>query len=1065
MALTLNPDNSYVVYESWKKKRNFYCIERTGYTKVNELVNDFLYHAVDVHNAMTLSNITFVETYRVDSVAFTNNPQHFTHNYMLNLSERKREISTRGSGYEVGDILEYTDPSAVINNVQEGRETVKIQVTAIHPTTGGITDFKILHPGSYRTPVGTTKYLRFRTKFNIFALDQLGLDVSYVTDKRGAILAAGFTNDPAGNIFVFQSRHEGNGNVWVGPGPVGTPPGYWQYGPTPHKAYKGAVCRLENTIYSLGAAPAIPSSGVIFATTAGLPAPGPVYKWTWYHNDGTGKTVLQTTYDTTGRQQKSFAKNNDVDSVLGLDPWTQTFGQSHSTSFPGAFPYLPQPFGSGDTTSGRGGDGDLHSLANVQFPLGSQFTYDYSYEPGSQTFYGNLTRWPIDGIWTNVDVGTNTVLFPGQEIILVPSQSNSESYIPPGTVITDMSSIEVVNGVRELKSIKAQTVLVVGGGAGTPHIVSRGFNTFFESTARYIWFRTNNPIKIDKNDVFVVRGNGAAFSDTQSLVPEKFTLISEVAATADALADTQGFTANVTQIDLTGANLFLSNMQTTHSRITAYPYLGQQISIVTPSVAAFGAGYAIVGNLNAVISNIANVNVDNGTANITLAVPQGAVLQNSLVKFLFPFLQPWRMAFKANNTQQLNVFAGTKIQLQDDGEIARITDYTGSVNDLSGLIGSVPTVKKFDSKFVTIDAVYGWANVLGMMSGVIRGGALSFTDWKRQYGVDANIVIQVNAVTGTPPGTLIEEGMEYDITTGTPVNSLMSNKILYQIKPLHVTETNGGIGRYVVQENNQKFNPATSINGLKLAKVVDVEVDESDISQGFINRKLRVADHPESYPLSFMATFTTRGIFFGVWEGSWTVMQKSRSRQISERDAWFNWVMCQRPVDRNTGHTRTNGQSPVFCVNSVGYKYWKFIVREKDTVHPTQGDKDTKHYVWNKQYQPNGGVFERYTPWRVPADKHTEDSHALLNTTEQIALTEDSKYLVSFLYNLTTPRFRYSEELDMIGQTAADVAMASNNLKLTTYGEPHQRTYRSLGANLPYNMGLRIVVLTDLYQN
>jgi hypothetical protein len=87
----------------------------------------------------------------------------------------------------------------------------------------------------------------------------------------------------------------------------------------------------------------------------------------------------------------------------------------------------------------------------------------------------------------------------------------------------------------------------------------------------------------------------------------------------------------------------------------------------------------------------------------------------------------------------------------------------------------------------------------------------------------------------------------------------------------------------------------------------------------------------------------------------------------------------------------------------------------------------------------------------------------VLNSTYQIALTEDSKYLVSFLYNLTTPRFRYSDELDMIGQTAADVSMASSDVKITAYGEAKQRVYKSLGANLPYNAGLRISVLKDIY--
>lgn len=1094
MAITLDPDKSYVVYESWKKKRNFYCIERTGYTKVSDLVNDFLYHAIDVHNAMTVSNITFVETYKVDLTTFASNPEYFTHNYTPSLVERKRAISIEGVGYAVGDELEFLDPNATVNNVQEGRETLKIKVTSIDSKTGGITDFRILHPGSYRTPTGSNKSLVFRTKPNPFAADTLHLDISYETDNRGP-LAGGFTNTPSGNIFVFQSRHEGIGNVWVvtaAPGTVGNPAlGYWQSGPTPVKSYKGAVCKLESVHFSIDSASMVAGYAAVgegVAANAGVPAAtvpadftklagvvmtaNPTYKWTWYHWDaGTNKTALQTTYDNIGKVNKSFVTlaGGNFPSVLGLDPWTQTFGYDHSSSIP--LTTQTAPFGSGETTGGRGGEGDLVSLDVRSFPIGSQFTYHTSYDPSGQSFYGNLTRWPTDGIWCNVNVATNTVIFPGQEIILVKSQSNSESYINANTFITEVATIEVVDGVKEVRTIKPQTIGYrpdPGSATGGKFFNTKsvGTNTFFETTSRYIWFKTSQPIKIDKGDRFVVRGNGAMISDTETITPEKFSMITEVAASADALADSQGFTANVRSLDTVTGNMFLADMSTTHTRISAYPYLGQQLTLVTPSVAAAAASYAIVGNLNAVISNIANVNVDNGTANITVAVPQGAVLQHSIVKFNFPVLQPWRMAFKASNSQQLNVFAGTKIQLQDNGEIARVTDYTGSVNDISGLIGDVPSVKIFSAtERATVNIQFGHVlaglNVGGTAYNQFNAGTVGTpAQFLAKYGVDPAFTI---AVTNVASG-MVKEGFEFDTSTG--AGALGPNKILYQLPldPLkfHVT---GGIGIYVVEKNNLLFNPAALVNNILMAKVEDIEVDPNDITQGFINRALRVGAHPESYPLSFMATFTTRGIFFGVWEGSWTVMQKSRARQVSEKDAWFNWVLCQRPVDRNTGHTRTNGQSPVFCVNSVGYKYWKFVVRERDTVHPTQGDRDTKHYVWNKQLAANGGVYEKTTRFRVPADKHTEDSHALLNTTEQIALTEDSKYLVSFLYNLTTPRFRYSDELDMIGQTAADVAMASNNLKLKTYGEADDRTYRSLGANLPYNMGLRIVVLNDLYQN
>jgi hypothetical protein len=185
------------------------------------------------------------------------------------------------------------------------------------------------------------------------------------------------------------------------------------------------------------------------------------------------------------------------------------------------------------------------------------------------------------------------------------------------------------------------------------------------------------------------------------------------------------------------------------------------------------------------------------------------------------------------------------------------------------------------------------------------------------------------------------------------------------------------------------------------------------------------------------------------------VIQKKKS----DKDVYFNWVLIQRPVDRVTGRILTTGRCPVFCVNSVGSKFWKFVVRESDILHPTVGDPDLKFYKFDESTKK---IAVGNSSYRVPADQHSQDSFAILNTTNQIALTEDSKFLISFLHNLTTPRFRYSEELDMIGQTSADVCMATNDISIQAYKESGPRTYRAMPANNEYNTGLRIAVLKDL---
>lgn len=244
-----------------------------------------------------------------------------------------------------------------------------------------------------------------------------------------------------------------------------------------------------------------------------------------------------------------------------------------------------------------------------------------------------------------------------------------------------------------------------------------------------------------------------------------------------------------------------------------------------------------------------------------------------------------------------------------------------------------------------------------------------------------------------------------------------------------------------------------------------VKPDPTKVDQGFINRKVRLGGivdpvnyplgSPEVYPMSYTLTITRRGVFFGVWESNWSVMQRTKTLT----DAFFNWCLIQRPVDRITGRTLTSGRCPVFCINSVAYKYWKFIVRESDALHPTVGDPQCKSFEFNETTKTLDLVS---TPYRTPADKHSQDSFAIINSTKQIALTEESKFLISFLNNLTTPRFRYSEELDLVGQTSADVCMATNDITITAYKESGPRTYRAMPANNQYNTGLRIAILKDL---
>jgi len=329
---------------------------------------------------------------------------------------------------------------------------------------------------------------------------------------------------------------------------------------------------------------------------------------------------------------------------------------------------------------------------------------------------------------------------------------------------------------------------------------------------------------------------------------------------------------------------------------------------------------------------------------------------------------------------------------------------------------------------------------------------------------------------------------------------------------------------------------------------------QSDFRQGFVNRTQRVADQDRTYPLSYILTIAERGFFLGIWEGNWSTQLANAGYPNDYASNFFNWVVVQRPVDRNTGRILISGKAPVFALNGVGYYYYKAIVREADVLHPSGGPSlqlgTGKLIIQTKPpYQIFGGVdtntnltsnflleFEigtsiwdratnqlvgvvgsifnettayldgkppqsainqldlansslnltssiltsdtslasissgtalvtfnyigpNQTPYRIYADRHSDGSHMLFNSQNQVSLTEDKTYLLTFPHNLTTPRFRYTEELDLMGTTSSDVVRTGQDVQFVTYGEWGPRTYRALPGSNVNNTGLRVAAL------
>lgn len=216
-----------------------------------------------------------------------------------------------------------------------------------------------------------------------------------------------------------------------------------------------------------------------------------------------------------------------------------------------------------------------------------------------------------------------------------------------------------------------------------------------------------------------------------------------------------------------------------------------------------------------------------------------------------------------------------------------------------------------------------------------------------------------------------------------------------------------------------KYTQGTGINRSPLP---------TDVKQGFLNRKNRVmagaVDLSASYPMSYYICITPRGVFIDVWEDLTT-------DTLAIPHAW---LLVQRPVDRKTGGVITTGKAPVFALMSVGGTISKMVVRESDVLRPSE-------------------LYD--------ATLDTTNSAAVINAVEQVAISENNQYVVSFPARLNTPRYAYTYELDMVGYTSSDVVAENTYLPLRVYGEAADRRFVAMHANKPNNAGMRIVALNQ----
>lgn len=225
--------------------------------------------------------------------------------------------------------------------------------------------------------------------------------------------------------------------------------------------------------------------------------------------------------------------------------------------------------------------------------------------------------------------------------------------------------------------------------------------------------------------------------------------------------------------------------------------------------------------------------------------------------------------------------------------------------------------------------------------------------------------------------------------------------------------------------------PLGAIGGYYTKNPADVATfapDPTKPAEGFINRSSRVllgqVDLSDSFPMTYSLSITPRGVSLCVWED---YVSDSASTAVS-------WLVIQRPVARENGQIVITGKAPVFCVYSTSGTINRFIVRESDVLRPSDA---------------------------VDATKDTDYNNAIINSLEQVAISEGNKYVVSFMSRLNTTRYAYTYELDMVGYTSADVVSENTDIPLRVYGETADRKYVSLLANGANNTGMRIVTIKE----
>lgn len=220
-------------------------------------------------------------------------------------------------------------------------------------------------------------------------------------------------------------------------------------------------------------------------------------------------------------------------------------------------------------------------------------------------------------------------------------------------------------------------------------------------------------------------------------------------------------------------------------------------------------------------------------------------------------------------------------------------------------------------------------------------------------------------------------------------------------------------------------NNVSDINGTRYMGQLGSQWSSNTPSKGgcFMTRKVTNTDYDFGTVYSYMLVQSDHGVALQIWE------------EGNDSVPAYSWFCIQSPVDKDTGTVLSTDNSPIFCVYSADAQpAMRFTVNEADVFRPT---------------------------YSVRAGLDSTNASAIINEADQVAIAKGNKYLITLPNRLNTERYAYTEELDMIAYTSADVISEETEIPTTLYGEGTERVYRAMKANNTNNTGMRLMMLVQ----